>query len=311
MKKLANFFLYNNLVPLAFGILFLGGAGALAASPDVRDAVFDTTEVVRSVDNSYILNADVGNYPYDIEVTAVTEDQERYYVEYTLSTIDLEEYAWRGVVKTKTLEVAKEALESRDLAAYVSSELTQAREAERARLIETQKIERSLGASQKVVATEFSGLLGALVPPREEVVAVVPYEPPVQSSPETTSPDGVVAGVSTTNDGQGPSITIFGNNPATIQKGTAYADLGFLALDNGSDNVSTYTYVNGKPALRGVIIDTSYDATHTITYEAIDPDGNVTRKDRTVIVGTGVDASLVPPADDLVSTTSASSTPTN
>lgn len=312
MKSLANFFLYNNFVPLAFGIIFLGGAGALAASPDVRDAVFEAQEIVRSVDNSYIVNADVANYPYDIEVTAVKEDSERYYIEYTLSTIDIEEYVWRGVVKTKTLEVAKESLQGRDLAAYVSSELTQAREAERARLIETQKIERTLGASQKVVATEFGGLIGALVPSREEVVAVTPYEPPVDPVSDTTSPDGIVAGASTVNDGQGLSITIFGNNPATIQKGTSYADLGFLALDNGSDNVATYTYVNGKLALRGVIIDTSYDATHTITYEAIDPDGNVTRKDRTVIVGTGVDATIAPPADDTsASTTAASTTPVN
>lgn len=304
MKKIANFLLYNNLVPVAFGIVFLGGAGALAASPDVRDAVLEANEVVRSVDNSYIVNADVANYPYEVVVTQVSEDSEQYYVDYTLSTIDLEDYVWRSVTKQKTLEVSKEALDGKDLAAYVSAELTQARDAERARLIETQKIERSLGATQKVVATEYSGLLGALVPPSEEVFAeYVPYEPPVDTTSEASTPEGQVAGASTVNNGVGPTITIFGNNPATIQKGTAYADLGFLALDNGSDAVATYTYVNGKLALRGVVLDTSYDATHTITYEAIDPDGNVTRKDRTVIVGTGVDATLTPPTDSTASTT--------
>jgi len=311
MKKIANFLLYNNLVPVVFGVLFLGSAGALAASPDVRDAVLEANEVVRSVDNSYVVTADVANYPYEVVVTQVTEDGEQYYVDYTLSTIDLEDYVWKNVVKQKTLEVSKEALQGKDLAAYVSVELTQARDAERARLIETQKIERSLGVSQKVVATEYSGLIGALVPPSEEVFTeYVPYEAPVAATPDTSSPDGQVAGASIANDGVGPTITVFGNNPATIQKGSAYADLGFLALDNGSDAVATYTYVNGKLALRGVIIDTSYDATHTITYEAIDPDGNVARKDRTVIVGTGVDASLIPPTTSIASTTISSTTPT-
>lgn len=311
MKKLANFLLYNNLVPVAFGVLFLGSAGALAASPDVRDVVLEANEVVRSVDNSYILNADVANYPYEVAVTQVSEDDERYYVDYTLTTIDLEDYVWKNIIKQKTLEVSKEALEGRDLAAYVSRELTQARAAERARLIETQEIERSLGVTQKVIATEYSGLIGALVPPSEEVFTeYVPYEAPVATTPDTSSPDGQVAGASVVNDGVGPTITIFGNNPAEIARGASYADLGFLALDNGSDAVATYTYVNGKLALRGVIIDTSYDATHTITYEAIDPSGNVTRKDRTVIVGTGIDASLTAPADSTASTT-ASSTSAN
>ncbi len=286
MKNLANFLLYNNLMPVAFGVLFLGSAGALAASPEARDTILQATEVVRSVDNSYIVNADVANYPYSVEITLVTEDSERFYIDYSLSTIDIENYIWKGVVKHKTLEVVKGAIVGSDLAEYVSRELTQVREAEKARLIETQNIERSLGETQKIVATEYSGLLGALVPPKEEVFVEYVSEQVTDINPAIFTESGVVAGASTQNTGSSPTITVFGNNPARINVGDTYADLGFLALLNGTDSVATYTYVNDKQ-VRSVVLDTSVDATYTITYEAISPEGNTTTATRVVIVGSG------------------------
>ncbi|MEK7614037.1 MAG: immunoglobulin-like domain-containing protein [Patescibacteria group bacterium] len=286
MKHFLQFISYHNAIPIFFGILFLGGAGAFAASPEARDTVLQATEVVRSVDNSYIVNVDVTNYPYDVAITQVSEDGEQYYVDYTISTVDIEDYVWRSVVKRRTLAVSKDALVGKDLAAHVSTELTQAREAERARLIETQKIEQSLGTTQKVVATEYSGLLGALVPPKEEVFVEYVPEQVEDINPLISNGDGIVAGVSTQSAGSAPTITIFGNNPARINVGDTYADLGFLALYNGTDQVATYTYVNDKQ-VRSVVLDTTIGTIYTITYEAISPEGDTTTATRTVIVGSG------------------------
>lgn len=294
MKRLLEFLSYHNAVPIAFGILFLGAGVGFAASPEAREAVFDAETIVASIDNSYLLAADIEHFSFSIQITAVTEDDTHYFVSYTLTTIDLVESAWRDAVKEKTLSVEKAFLAGRDLGVYVTKELAEVRDAERARLLETQAIEQGLGESQKVVATVYSGLVGRLLSPTEEafegyapvVAATEPAsEPATAGSPAVAGASASVAG-SASSDTKPPVITIFGNNPAQIERGVRYSDLGFLALDNATDNVSTYTYFNEKKTL-SVFIDTSYDATYTVTYEAIDPSGNVARATRTVIVGTG------------------------
>jgi len=45
----------------------------------------------------------------------------------------------------------------------VTKQLAQVHDAERARLLETQHIERSVGQTQKIVATEYSVLVGRVL----------------------------------------------------------------------------------------------------------------------------------------------------
>jgi len=90
----------------------------------------------------------------------------------------------------------------------------------------------------------------------------------------------------TANDFTPPTITINGNNPAEVEIGASYVDLGASVTDDKDQNLGLRAFVNG--ALVGDIslisIDTSTTTTHTIDYVATDTDGNTATSTRTVIV---------------------------
>ena len=86
-------------------------------------------------------------------------------------------------------------------------------------------------------------------------------------------------------DTEPPTITIIGNNPAEIETGSVYADLGATAKSPGGEDLSIKTFVNDVE-MATVSIDTSTSTTYIIKYEAIDQAGNVGSAERTVIVGT-------------------------
>jgi Chaperone of endosialidase/Domain of unknown function (DUF5011) len=80
-----------------------------------------------------------------------------------------------------------------------------------------------------------------------------------------------------------PSINIQGNNPATINVGDTYTDLGAIVHDNQGHDLSYRTFING--VLSGnILIDTSQVATDTIDYVATDTWGNTSTSTRTVII---------------------------
>ena len=101
----------------------------------------------------------------------------------------------------------------------------------------------------------------------------------VQSSVFNTS--------TTTTDTIPPTITILGNNPATIEVGASYADLGVSVTDNVDQNLGYTASLDGGPELSqgaGLSLDTSTTTTHTILYKAVDQAGNVETAQRTVEV---------------------------
>ena len=162
MKNLLKFLAYNNAVPIAFGIVFLGAGGALAASPAVQQSVYNVSQTVQSIDNTRIVNADIDALPFTLQVAGVTEDQDNYYLTYTLSTIRLVEGVWQDTNEQKLLTVPKSGLRGEDLGLYASRQLAEVRDAERARLKETQSIEKKNGITLKVVATAYGGLVGQI-----------------------------------------------------------------------------------------------------------------------------------------------------
>jgi len=85
---------------------------------------------------------------------------------------------------------------------------------------------------------------------------------------------------------EAPTIEVFGNNPAEIEIGSNYADLGALATDDNDENIAMYTFVDGVEVTT-MTLDTSEPRTYVITYRANDSAGNVTEVSRTVIVGGG------------------------
>jgi len=77
-------------------------------------------------------------------------------------------------------------------------------------------------------------------------------------------------------DTEAPVITLNGNNPATIDVGTSYVDLGASVTDNKNNNLGI--------TVDGDHIDTTVPGMHTIIYSATDQAGNTGTTTRTVIV---------------------------
>ncbi|MEK9131954.1 MAG: immunoglobulin-like domain-containing protein, partial [Patescibacteria group bacterium] len=73
-----------------------------------------------------------------------------------------------------------------------------------------------------------------------------------------------------------PVITLNGNNPARVEKGTTYLDPGAIVSDNVNDNLGV--------TAEGDQIDTSVLGDHTVRYSAIDQAGNRAEATRTVTV---------------------------
>ncbi len=85
-----------------------------------------------------------------------------------------------------------------------------------------------------------------------------------------------------------PTITINGDNPAIIEVGDSYADLGATVTDTGpgqagDTNLGYQTFLNGT-LVSNIVIDTSQVATDTIDYVATDTAGLTATSTRTVLI---------------------------
>jgi hypothetical protein len=128
-----------------------------------------------------------------------------------------------------------------------------------------------------------------------------------------TPPPPTITGTTTSSasgDTQAPVITLNGNNPATIDIGSTYVDLGALVTDNVDQNLGYQVSLDGGATMTvdHLSINTAEAATHTILYIATDQAGNIGSVTRTVHV---VDPTPISSADSSSNTpdTNASSTP--
>ena len=125
--------------------------------------------------------------------------------------------------------------------------------------------------------------------------------PNSNSSSSSTSPSG-------SGDSQAPTISINGNNPATVHVGDTYNDLGAIITDNVDKNLGYSVSVDGTATSTEdtVNINTSVPGTHSIVYTATDQAGNVATATRTVtvvaIAANGSTASSTPDDSDASST---------
>lgn len=181
-QKLLNFIKYNNAFVIGL-VLVLFAAGAIfAASPDARSAVAGKEIVtVRGVDNSRIINADLGNFDFQMKIDNVTEDAANYYVEYSFRTIGIEANAWQTITRNLQMTVAKDALAGQDLGLYVQTQLANVAQNELAYLEQAQAAEKEKGLTQIVRTTEYTGLIGLVLDVKN---AVLPgYDPVVKPEP--------------------------------------------------------------------------------------------------------------------------------
>src|SRR3989344_3732750 len=216
MNNFSHFFQYHNAIPVALGILVLGGGAAFAATnPEV---IYSQEQKIVSVDNTYIANKDLSVYSPQVTITGVTEDADTYYVTYTMRTIDVDDAVWKDIDKTATMSVDKKLLGTYgDLGLYVTEQLNQNISHETDRLKEAQGIERR-HVCQKTVATAYGGLIGKMLNETTEtlpgytpvVVAPAPQPEPGQlaaAAAAAATPPNAPGGAS----GGAPQIDVLGN----------------------------------------------------------------------------------------------------
>jgi hypothetical protein len=137
-----------------------------------------------------------------------------------------------------------------------------------------------------VTPAQFQAMVAAATAPAGAQVNISAPAPPIISG--TTTP---------------PSINIQGSNPATINVGDTYTDLGAIVTDNQGHDLGYKTFLNGT-LVSNIIIDTTQVATDTIDYVATDTWDNTATSTRTVIIEAS--PSIVPTNE---ATTTASSSP--
>ena len=106
------------------------------------------------------------------------------------------------------------------------------------------------------------------------------------SNNSTTSSTSSEQATSTTTPGTDttpPVITINGNNPAEINIGDTYSDLGATVTDDVNENLGVTTYLDGIQTSQ-ISINTASSTTYTISYTATDQAGNTATSTRTVNV---------------------------
>ena len=132
---------------------------------------------------------------------------------------------------------------------------------------------KKITASQQLCVEKSDGTPVCIT--GDQLSNIVSGTPSVQiSSPATPT----ISGTTTP-----PSISVQGNNPATINVGYTYTDLGAIAHDNQGHDLSYRTFING--VLSGnMLLDTSQIAKDTIDYVATDTWGNTSTSTRTIIV---------------------------
>jgi len=396
LKRFLNFVQYNNALPIALIVIFLSVSGAMAASPDARDALYSAQSAVRSVDNTYLASLNLDTRDFMLRIVAITDDADKYYIEYSFNTVDVKDYVWQEISVSKTMTVSKKELLGGDLGIFVAKELSQLLDSQRSYLAGAKKIALKEGVTQKVVTVEYSGLVGKFLNPTEETFAgYTPTKPdtddlaapaapttappalsteggpavvvaPSVSAPttppsldasavramieeavrsalaqnsagttasvadSTTSSGGSSSSSSSSSSGTSsssetptetpaetptetasstptetastetasttpaetptetptepepvpdttpPTITLSGNNPATIEVGSSYVDLGATVTDNVDQNLG-FTMTPDS-------VDTSTTSVHTLTFTATDSAGNTSSVTRTVNV---------------------------
>ena len=101
-------------------------------------------------------------------------------------------------------------------------------------------------------------------------------------------------------DQDGPVVTLIGDNPVSIERGSTYADAGATAFDAG-DNA-------GKTVTTSGTVDTTTDGTYTLTYTATDSRGNIGTATRSVTVNAPASTPPTVSSASASSVTSASAT---
>ncbi|MBU4536488.1 DUF5011 domain-containing protein [Patescibacteria group bacterium] len=283
----------------------------------------------KEVDVVKILNTNFDKFDSKLQITEITEDDNNFFVSYQYLTLAVENRVWDEVIKEKNISIAKNILEGKDLSVYLSEELAEVIDTEIVYLKEVQEIQKikkakadklaQAEAKKRTVASAYSSLIGKVLQVDESEFGN--YEPIVKKKVDETKTvsDIVIGGTTTTTntetttttntttpvetvvennttstgivDNQAPLLVVQGNNPALIQIGSSYADLGAKVTDNISEGLG----IN----VGGDVVDTETKGSYFVVYSATDEAGNTATATREVIV---YDYGVVPDVEQIVDT---------
>lgn len=166
IKNIFHFIRYDNGAILLLFILF-GGAGTIwAAGEVVGGAVAAVSE--EAVDTTVLLSADLDSFDFALVVTGAEESEDSYAVGYTMRTLSIVDNRWQETEKPGMLTVAKSALGSSDLHAYVLKQLEEVVAAERTYLAKAQSYEQSDSANRSILTGFRNMSLDSLAQEAEE-----------------------------------------------------------------------------------------------------------------------------------------------
>jgi hypothetical protein len=211
-QKIITFIQYSNAFTVGLVLVLFGAGVIFAASPEARQAVSEAIgqEVVTEqtgVDNTAILAADLSAFDPQMKIEAVSEDEKNYYVEYSFSTLGIQDNVWQPISRKLSMIIDKLSLQGGDLGLYVQKQLNEIAQNELVFLKKVQTAEIAKGKTEIAQTTEYTGLIGlvldvknAILPGYEPVVApndqlsavnnpvspVVPAEPGNPSNATTT-----------------------------------------------------------------------------------------------------------------------------
>ena len=317
-RPFLNYILYNNSFTLIVVFVLLSGGTVLAANEDVREAVSEAVvsseDTLTAIDNSLIIDVDIEDFDFRVQVAAIEEDADNYYVGYTYRTIEVLDGIWQEVEKEGSFQVSKGQLGESDLGLYIAEELNEFVNEQKRLLSETQQIEKNLGRSSKVVERKYAGLIGRFLDTEEvtfegydpvvkEPVQVAATDEPDEAvddeevsepdessnespSNETPSSGGSSATPTTSTstatsteptDLIAPMITLNGEANMELTVGDTYIEPGVSASDDINGDLTGAIVTSGS-------VDTATAGAYEISYTVSDSAGNSASETRSIIV---------------------------
>jgi len=174
-SRILNFIKYNNAFTLAFVFLMLSTGTIFAANEELRSAVISSEEVLVAVDNSLIRAVDLDTFDPAVQIVEVSEDDDNYYVTYRMNSIGVYDGVWSEVADQEVLTVTKRELGESDLGLYAAVQIQQVVDKQLLSLRQVQQIERQIGSVERIIQTEYSGLIGKMFDP--EQTKFIGYKP--------------------------------------------------------------------------------------------------------------------------------------
>ncbi len=184
-SKVIQFIKYHNAFTIGLVLVFILG-GSVLASDAVREAVIGSAIVERQgIDNSVLLDADLDNFDFMMQITAVSEDEQNYFVQYAYKTFSIKDNVWQEIARGDVLSVSKIALGNMDLGLYLKEELGEIIDNELAYLSEVKQNEKQeKGKTFVQETTLYTGLIGMFFDTKTRelpgyALVVAPSSPPV------------------------------------------------------------------------------------------------------------------------------------